>query len=55
MLAMMTSSTSLEEDMANIKAILEKLTRESEEKEARIKFQEEKIAKLTKNLEKWSS
>ena len=35
-----------------MKAILEKLTRENEEKEARIKLQEEKIAKLTQKLEK---
>ena len=53
--AIMAGSASLGEGMANMKAIIEKLTRESEEKEARIKFQEEKIAKLTKNLEKWSS
>ena len=55
MLAMMTGSTTLEEEMANMKAILEKLTRESEEKEARINFQEEKIAQLTKKLEKRSA
>ena len=35
-----------------MKAILEKLTRGNEEKEARIKLQEEKIAKLTSKLEK---
>jgi len=50
-----TCSTNLEEEMANMKLILEKLTRESEEKEAHIKLQEEEIAKLTKKLEKWSA
>jgi len=49
---MMTDITTLEEEMANMKAILEKLTRENEEKEARIKFQQEKIAKLTRKLGK---
>ena len=49
--AMMTDTTTLEKEMANMKAILEKLTRESVGKEARIKFQEEKIAKLTRKLE----
>ena len=48
---MMISSNSWEEKMANMKAILQKLIRESEEKEARIKLQGEKIAKLTKKLE----
>jgi len=50
---MMTGTTTLEEEMGNMKAILEKLTRDNEEKEAYIKFQEEKIAKLTRKLEKW--
>jgi len=36
--AMMIGSTNLKEDMANMKAILEKLTRESKEKEKRIKL-----------------
>ena len=53
--AMMTGTTTLKEEMTNMKVILEKLTRENEEKEACIKFQEEKIAKLTKKLEKWSA
>jgi len=34
----MIGSTNLKEDMANMKAILEKLTRESKEKEKRIKL-----------------
>jgi len=52
--AMMTGLITLEEEMANMKVILEKLTRVSAEKKAHIKFQEEKIAKLTRKLEKWS-
>ena len=48
----MTSTTTLKEEMANVKAILEKLTMENEETEARIKLQKEKIAKLTRKLEK---
>ena len=55
MTAMMTGTATLEKKMANIKIILEKLTRESAEKGAHIKFQEEKIAKLTKKLEKQSA
>jgi len=51
----MIGSTTLEKEMANMKAILEKLTRESEENEACIKLQAEKIAKLTKKLEKRST
>ena len=50
--AMMTGTTTVEEEMTNMKGILEKLTRESVKKEAGIKFQEEKIAKLTGKLEK---
>ena len=42
-------------DRANMKAILEKLARESEEKEARMKLREEKTAKLTNKLEKQSA
>jgi len=51
--AMMTGTTTLEEEMTNMKAILEKFTRDSIEKEACNKFQEENITKLTRNLEKW--
>ena len=36
-----------------MKAMLEWLIKESEEKEAGIKLQEEQIARLTKRLEKW--
>ena len=38
--------------MAVIKAMLQKLTKESEEKESCIKLQEEKIAKLIRKLKK---
>jgi len=51
--AMMTGTTTLREEMVNMKVILEKLTRDNAEKEVRIKLQEEKIAKLTGKLEKW--
>ena len=42
----------LKAEMATMKAMLEGLIKESEEKEARIKLQEEKIARLTKKLKK---
>jgi len=41
--------------MVAMKATLEKLVKENEEKEAHIRLQEEKIARLTRNLEKWST
>jgi len=50
--SMMTGTTTLEEEMANMKVILEKLTRDNEGKEARIKLQDENIAKLNRILEK---
>jgi len=50
--AMMIGLTTLKEEMANMKAILENSQRKSKEKEARIKLQEEKIAQLTKKLKK---
>ena len=49
---MTIGTNSLEEKMAAMKAMLELLVKESEEKEAHIKLQEEKIARLTRNLEK---
>ena len=52
MLAMMTGTATLDEDMANMKATLEKLTRDNEENKARIKLQKQNIAKLTRKLEK---
>ena len=41
-----------EEEMVVVKAMLERLIKESEKKETHIKLQEEKIAKLTRKLEK---
>ena len=43
-------TNNLKEEMASM---LQKLTEESEEKEARIKLHEDKISKLTRKLEKW--
>jgi len=45
-------SNNWEEEIATMKAMLEKLAKKSDEKEVRIKQQEEKIARLTKKLEK---
>ena len=50
---MTIGTNSLEEEMATMKAMLERLVKGSEEKEARINLQEEKIARLTRKLEKW--
>jgi len=50
---MIIGRNDLEEEMTAMKAMLERLVKESEEKEARIKLQEEKITRLTKKLEKW--
>jgi len=41
----------LKGDIAATKAMWERLIKEGEEKEARIKFQEEKIARLTRKME----
>ena len=49
---MRLGTNNLEEEMAAMKAMLEWLIKESEEKEARIKLQEEKITRLTRKLEK---
>ena len=46
------SLNNIEEEMAAIKAMLEKLVKESEEKEVRLKLQEEKIARLSRKLER---
>jgi len=45
-------TNNLEEEMAAMKAMLEWLLKDSEEKEARTNLQEEKITRLTKKLEK---
>ena len=47
---MMAGITTLKEEMANMKVIVEKLTKDNEEKEARLKLQEQKIAKLIRKL-----
>ena len=52
MLVMTTGTNNLEEEMPAMKAMLERLVKESEKKEARIKLQEEKIARLTRGLKK---
>ena len=50
---MTIGTNNLEDEMVAMKAMLEWLVKESKEKEAHIKLQEEKIARLTRNLEKW--
>jgi len=49
---MTIGTNNFEEEMEAMKAMLERFVKESEEKEARIKVYEEKIARLTKKLEK---
>jgi len=49
---MMTGAANLEEQLASIKATLDRLSKESAEKEAQIKCQNDQIAELTKRLEK---
>ena len=51
-LVMTIDTNNLEEEMAAMKAMLEQLIKENEEKEARIKLHEKKIAKLTRKLKK---
>ena len=50
--AMMVGAVNSEEEFASIKVTLERLSKESAEKDARIKRQEEHIAKLLKKLDK---
>jgi len=52
MLVIKIGTNNLEEEMATRKATLERLVKESEEKEECIKLQEEKIVRLTRKLEK---
>jgi len=40
------------EEMATLKALLENLVKENDKKEARIKLQEEKNARMTAKMEK---
>jgi len=52
MLVMTIGTNNLEEKMTSMKTMLERLVKESEEKEECIKLQEEKITRLTKRLDK---
>ena len=52
---MVIEAINLEEELANIKATLKRLSKESEEKDAQIKRQNKQIADLKKKLEKRSS
>jgi len=49
---MVIEATNVEEQLTNMKAILERLVKESLEKDAQIKHQSESIAALMKKLEK---
>jgi len=49
---MTIGTNNLEEDMAAIKTMLERLVKKNEEKEACNKLHEEKITSLTRKLEK---
>jgi len=50
---MAIGTSNLKEDMAAMKAMLERVIKESEEKEVHIKLPKESIAKLTRKLQKW--
>jgi len=50
--AMMIGVVNFEEEFASMKATLERLSKESAEKDARIRRQEEHIVKLLKKLDK---
>ena len=50
---MTIGTKNLEEEMTAMKAMIERLVNENEDKEACIKLHEEKIARLTRKLEKW--
>lgn len=50
MQVMVTKAINLDEELANIKGILERLSKESEEKNAQIKCQKKQIADLKKEL-----
>jgi len=49
---MTIGTKNLEEEMASIKAMLERHVKKNEEKQAYIKLHKEKIARLTKKSEK---
>ena len=55
MLVMVTEAANVEEQLARMKATLDRLSRERTEKDAQIKSQNEQIAELMKQLEKKSS
>ena len=50
--SMMVGAANFEEEFTNMKVMLERLSKESVEKDVRIKRQEEHIAKLLKKLDK---
>jgi len=52
MSVMMTGAANLEEQLASMKATLDRLSKESAEKDAQIRRQNDQIAELTKRLEK---
>ena len=52
---MVTAATDVEEQLASMKASLDRLSKESAEKDAQIKRQNDQIAELMKKLEKKSS
>ena len=49
---MTIGTNNMEEEMATMKVMLERLIKENEEKEARIKLHKEKITRLTGKFEK---
>jgi len=49
---MTIGTNNMEEEMATMKVMLERLIKENEEKEARIKLHKEKITRLTRKFEK---
>jgi len=53
MLVMMIGAMNLEEEFVSMKAVLERLSKDSAENDAGIKCQEEHIAKLLKKLDEW--
>jgi len=55
MLVMVTEAANVEEQLASMKAALDRLSRESAEKDAQIQRQNERIDELMKRLEKKSS
>ena len=55
MLVMLKKVFNIEQEFANMKATLERLSKESVEKDAQIKHQNKHITDLTKKLEKQSS